>query len=109
MKFTGDTGEYFEIQHIDNDNCSPLKEQLEDTLRLLWFTSDNNQVKIDGVSYSFDKNSLIFLTQFHSLEYESIDTVRLLRFNKPFYCILDHDSEVGCKRDFFYYGGGQCS
>lgn len=102
MKFTGDTGEYFEIQMIDADNCSPLKEQLEDTLRLLWFTSDNNNVKIDGVPHTFHKNSLIFLTQFHSIEYEFVDTVKLLRFNQPFYCILDHDSEVGCKGVLFY-------
>ena len=27
----------------------------------------------------------------------------MLRFNKPFYCILDHDSEVGCK-GILYYG-----
>ncbi|MFT6983919.1 MAG: hypothetical protein ACJAUD_002699, partial [Crocinitomicaceae bacterium] len=72
MKFIGDTGEYFEIQHIDENNCSPLKEQLNDTLRLLWFTSDNNSVVIDGVPHSFDKNTLIFLTQFHSLKYESV-------------------------------------
>ncbi|MFT6245777.1 MAG: AraC-like DNA-binding protein [Salibacteraceae bacterium] len=104
MKFIGDTGEYFEIQHIDENNCSPLKEQLNDTLRLLWFTSDNNSVVIDGVPHSFDKNTLIFLTQFHSLKYESVNTVKLLRFNKPFYCILDNDSEVGCK-GILYYGG----
>ncbi|MFT5860726.1 MAG: AraC family transcriptional activator of pobA [Flavobacteriaceae bacterium] len=104
MKFTGDTGEYFEIQHIDKDNCSPLKEQLEGTLRLLWFTSDNNTIIIDGAPYSFNKNSIVFLTQFHALEYEFVDTVKLLRFNQPFYCILDHDSEVGCK-GILYYGG----
>ena len=49
MKFTGETGEYFEIQHIDENNCSPLKDQLNDTFRLLWFTSDNNDVVIDGL------------------------------------------------------------
>lgn len=103
MKYTGITGEYFEIQHIDSTNCDPLKEQIMDTLRLIWFTSDNNSVIIDGISYTFHTNDIIFLTQFNLLEYETINTVNLLRFNRPFYCILDHDSEVGCK-GILYYG-----
>jgi AraC family transcriptional activator of pobA len=102
MQFTGTTGEFFEIQHIDENNCSPLKERKEDTLRLLWFTSDGNKVKIDGVPYVFDTNTLVFLTQFHMLEYEYVDTAKLLRFNRPFYCVLDRDSEVGCKGILFY-------
>lgn len=103
MKYTGSTGEYFEVQTISSDNCSPIKEQLNDTLRLLWFTSDNNAITIDAVPYVFNKNEIVCLTQFHNLEYEFVNTVNLLRFNVPFYCILDHDSEVGC-RGILYYG-----
>ena len=38
MKYLGENGEHFEMQEINKTNCSPLKEQLENTLRLLWFT-----------------------------------------------------------------------
>lgn len=103
MKYQGKTGEYFELQEIQSNNCSPLKEQLEDTLRLIWFTSDNNKIKIDGREFTFNKNDIVCLTQFHTLEYERVNTAKLLRFNRPFYCILDHDSEVGCK-GILYYG-----
>ncbi|MFT5184568.1 MAG: AraC family transcriptional activator of pobA [Flavobacteriales bacterium] len=103
MKYQGQTGEYFEIQHIDSSNCAPLKEQLKDTLRLLWFVSDNNNVRIDGEPYTFNTNDIVCLTQFHTLDYEMVHKVNLLRFNQPFYCILDHDSEVGCK-GILYYG-----
>ncbi len=103
MKYQGETGELFEMLHIHSNNCAPLKEQLNDTLRLIWFTSDNNNVRIDGVPYTFHSNEIVCLTQFHHLEYERVDTVNLLRFNRPFYCILDHDSEVGCK-GILYYG-----
>lgn len=106
MKYTGKTGEYFEIQEINDHNCLHLKETQPETLRLLWFTSDGNKVKIDGVPYIFNENELVTLTQFHHLEYEYINTVNLLRFNRPFYCILDHDSEVGCK-GILYYGAAK--
>lgn len=106
MKYTGETGEYFEIQEINDHNCIYLKETQPETLRLLWFTSDANKVRIDGVPYVFNANELVTLTQFHHLEYEYINTVNLLRFNRPFYCILDHDSEVGCK-GILYYGAAK--
>ena len=103
MRYLGETGEFFELQRINSTNCTPLNEQLNDTLRLLWFTSDNNEVRIDGAPYIFNTNDIVCLTQFHSLKYEFVHTVNLLRFNRPFYCILDHDSEVGCK-GILYYG-----
>ena len=103
MRYLGETGEFFELQRINSTNCTPLNEQLNDTLRLLWFTSDNNEVRIDGAPYIFNTNDIVCLTQFHSLKYEFVHTVNLLRFNRPFYCFLDHDSEVGCK-GILYYG-----
>lgn len=103
MKYTGKTGEHFEILEINSENCHLLKEQLTDTLRLIWFTSDENRLIIDGVPLMFNTNDIVCLTQFHTLEYDQVNTVNLLRFNRPFYCILDHDSEVGCK-GILYYG-----
>lgn len=103
LKFKGALGEYFEIQEIDDKNCTHLQEQQTDTLRLLWFTSDQNEIVIDGIDYKFDTDEIICLTQFHTLEYKQINSVNLLRFNKPFYCIVNHDSEVGCK-GLLYYG-----
>lgn len=106
MKYTGIHNEYFEIQAIDKGNCRHLEESENDVLRLLWFTSDNNIVTIDGIDYIFNSNELVSLTQFHSLKYRTINTGNLLRFNRPFYCIIDHDSEVGCK-GVLYYGAAQ--
>jgi AraC-like DNA-binding protein len=106
MQYNGETGEYFGLESIDHRNCDVLKMQTQDTLRLLWFTSDKNKVIIDGINYEFNKNEIVFLTQFHNLEIGFINTVNLLRFNQPFYCILDHDSEVGCK-GILYYGAAK--
>lgn len=106
MTFKGPLEEFFELQQVTVTNCQMLKIQLKETLRMLWFTDDENRVMIDGQLYQFDKNQIVFLTQFHNLEVEQINQVNLLRFNRPFYCILDHDSEVGCK-GILYYGAAE--
>ena len=106
MKYIGSIGEYFELEYVDSHNQDQLKVQSGDMLRLLWFTSNSNKVIIDGIPYEFNKNEIVFLTHFHKLEIGVINKVNLLHFNRPFYCILDHDSEVGCK-GILYYGAAK--
>ena len=80
-----------------------LKNAEKSQLSLLWFNTDANRLVIDSVEYTFNKNQMVFLTEFHKVENKKVNGVKLLRFNKPFYCILDHDSEVSCK-GILYYG-----
>jgi AraC-like DNA-binding protein len=103
MKYTGLNGELFLLEKIDEANCDILKESGSSELSLLWFTSDGNRLIIDSESHTFHRNEIIFITEFHKIEIEKINELQLLRFNRPFYCIIDHDSEVGCK-GILYYG-----
>tara|TARA_B100000809_G_scaffold239566_1_gene261202 strand:- start:48 stop:872 length:825 start_codon:yes stop_codon:yes gene_type:complete len=103
MKFIGNNLEYFEVVDITIDNCEILKSSKENELSLLWFNSDGNKLIIDAKEYLFNTNDIVCLTEFHKIKIEKVITLKLLRFNKPFYCILDHDSEVGCK-GILYYG-----
>jgi len=103
MKYTGPTGEYFEVSYITKDNCTELKNRRDDSLALLWFDSDNNQLTIDGKPYTFNTDHILCITQFHKVEVKRVEKLKILQFNRPFYCILDHDSEVGCK-GILYYG-----
>jgi len=102
MKFTAQNGEYLELVSIDSSNCHKLKESLQSELSILWFISDNNRVKIDSVEYQFDQNSIVCLTEFHQIETVYIDSIILLRWNRSFYCIADHDSEISCKGLLFF-------
>lgn len=106
MEFTGKTGEYFSLETVTAKNCHLLKEQKKETLLLLWFTSDCNELNIDGQTYHFNANEIVCLTQFHQLLVHRINELKLMRFNRPFFCILDHDSEVGCK-GVLYYGAAR--
>jgi len=103
MKYLGRTNEYFEVIEITKANCHILKERPKDVLSLIWFDDTQTQMSIDALDFNFKTNQIICLTEFHQVEIKQIGRLRLLRFNRPFYCILDHDSEVGCK-GILYYG-----
>lgn len=103
MKFEGKNQEYIEIIDIDSTNCHILKESKQSELSLLWFGSDDNRIKIDAVDHIFHTNDIVFLTEFHGIEVQQIQALKLIRWNRSFYCIIDHDSEVSC-RGLLYYG-----
>ncbi len=102
MIFKGTTKEYIQLEIIDMQNCNILEESVLDSLAILWFKSDSNELIIDGKEQTFFKDQLVFLTEFHKIKIKSIGTTRFLRYNKPFYCILDFDAEVSCKGILFY-------
>lgn len=103
MEFRGNNQEFIEIIEIGAENCHLLDQSKASELSLLWFTSDNNQIKIDSEEYTLHQNDFISLTEFHELEPQEIHGLQLIKWNRDFYCVVDHDSEVGCK-GILYYG-----
>ena len=103
MKYAGKNEESLEVIEINSENCDILKTSQKSKLILLWFTSDNNRLKIDAIDYTFNRNDMVSLTEFHKVQVKELHEVKLLRWNRSFYCILDHDSEVSCK-GILYYG-----
>lgn len=101
MKFVGSTGEYFEVLEGEHRNPS-FSKAIDGQLSMLWFQEENNIVMIDAKEYTFNSNEILFLTSFNHVEFVTMNEHRFMRFNTPFYCILDHDSEVGCKGVLFY-------
>ena len=102
MLFNGHTREYLRLEEITAENCYFLKEQIESALTLVWVTEDGSVLNIDNEEHSFNKDQILCLTEFHKVEVKTIKSARMVRFNRPFYCILDHDSEVGCKGILFF-------
>jgi AraC-like DNA-binding protein len=103
MIFIGTTKEYLCLTTNDSESCNSLNESVEDCLTVLWFTQSNqNKLIIDGDEYVFSKNEIVFLTEFHKTSLDKLENVKLLRFNRPFYCIIDNDKEVGCKGVLFF-------
>lgn len=106
MVYRGKQNELLEISKISNGQESKLSNTLSNELALVWFQSDNNVLIVDGDRLSFKTNQLLCLTEFHKIEIEKLNEAVLIKWNRAFYCILDGDSEVGCK-GVLYYGAPQ--
>lgn len=102
MKYKGKSNEYLLLTTVTNTDNALLKEPLENGLTVLWNIDREALLVIDGVQFRIQKNQIIFLTEFHQTEIKNIQQLRLIRFNRSFYCIIDHDSEVGCKGILFF-------
>ncbi len=102
MKYIGSTNEYFEVQSLSGNKFESLTKPVEGQLSITQFEEDGNVLVIDAKEYTFDKNQIVCLTSFHKVNVITLKKAKSLFFNSPFYCILDHDSEVGCKGVLFF-------
>ena len=48
----------------------------------------------------------MFFTEFHQIEVVEKHKTNFLRFNRSFYCIVDHDDEISCK-GLLFFGASQ--
>lgn len=102
MIYTGNTGEYLQLATVNSNNMEILTETKESSLSILWFKSGINELIIDGEQRIFEKDQVIYLTEFHRIKVIKLDKIYFLKFNKPFYCVQDNDIEVACKGMLFY-------
>jgi AraC family transcriptional activator of pobA len=101
MLYTGQLNEFIRLAEIDASNCELLKEKITDGLSVIW-SIEELKINVDGAEHLFPANSVLFLTEYHKVEVLEVSKARLIRFNRAFYCIADHDSEVGCKGILFF-------
>ncbi len=102
MEYKGHTDEYLLLTEITSNNCHLLKENTPNGQSLLWMMADGSQLNIDGKDCTFQQNEVVCLTQFHRVRVKKVSSMRMVRFNRPFFCVIDHDSEVGCKGVLFF-------
>ncbi len=102
MKYSGKNKEYFEIDRSNESSSFYHDADLKNLLSILWFENKENLIEIDGKEIQVPQNGLLCLTAFHKIDLKETTKVKWVKFNKPFYCILDHDSEVGCKGILFF-------
>jgi AraC-like DNA-binding protein len=101
MNYLGPNQEHLLLEQLTPTNRYLLEEQLPSFQTLVWFNS-KAKFLIDGKEEVFSPNQILCLTEFHQVSVQEIGQAREVRFNRPFYCILDHDSEVGCKGILFF-------
>ena len=65
--------------------------------------SEIQRVTIDEVAYTFPVHAILPLVSNQHFTFERPEELIAWQFNRDFYCIVDHDVEVGCV-GFLFYG-----
>jgi AraC-like DNA-binding protein len=68
-----------------------------------WNNGPVQYVMLDGVTYDFPANSLLPVMMNQRFRFEKPKQIVALQFNREFYCVVNHDEEVGCV-GFLFYG-----
>lgn len=102
MRFIGTNNSHCETGCLTLENTVEVTRLKSSELLIIWFTSNKNTIEIDNVKYQFKTNEVLCLTEFHLLKNVQITAAKFIKWDKYFYCIINHDSEVGCKGLLFY-------
>lgn len=79
------------------------KDRKEKLLTIAWNRGESQAVLIDGVKYEFPNNTILCLMVNQTFQFANPECIVAWQFNRPFYCIVDHDKEVSCV-GFLFYG-----
>lgn len=72
-------------------------------LSIVWNTGPDQTAWIDDTPYLVKSGGCILLIYEHRFRFEREKDLVIWRFNREFYCIIDHDAEVSCV-GFIFYG-----
>lgn len=106
MIFKNSANEFLHLVELDTENKSAVFNPRETDMTFIWNTSDLLSITVDKVPYTLKKNEIIFLTEFHKIDAIDLISARMVRFNQSFYCIINHDDEVGSKGLLFFGASG---
>lgn len=68
-----------------------------------WNQSDQKiPIVIDGMQDTLDPHQITTFTYHHKITYPDAAPIAGILFNRDFYCIADHDAEIGCNGILFF-------
>ncbi len=70
---------------------------------IAWNRGASQYVIIDEVKYEFAANAILPMMMNQSFAFERSEDIVAWQFNREFYCIVNHDAEVGCV-GFLFFG-----
>lgn len=105
MIYKGQNNEYIELIDIHSNQTTYLGSEILPPLVFVW-VKGRATIIYEGVIQEISKNSILCFTAFHKIQFVELEAVRAIKFNREFYCVLDHDNEVSCK-GLLFYGSNQ--
>lgn len=68
-----------------------------------WNNGPAQKVILDELTYDFPANAVLPIMMSQYFRFEKPKQIVALQFNREFYCVVNHDAEVGCV-GFLFYG-----
>lgn len=100
------SNEILSLYDLGPDDSGLVYDVRNTDMTFIWNVGGRMNITVDKVSFHLQKNQIIFLTEFHRVDHIEIESARMVRFNQPFYCVVNHDNEVGSKGLLFFGAAG---
>ncbi len=94
------------IMHLNNEDLKGLglrNDTAEPINTFVYNKGELQNVIIDDITYTMPAASILPLVSNQHFTFEHPDKLIAWQFNREFYCIVNHDAEVGCV-GFLFYG-----
>lgn len=102
MIFQGKNSEFLMLQTVKSGDIILFDKTLNAPLIIVWTRDEETIIEFEGRNITLPKNTIICLTHFFEIKFVSMNSACMIKFNREFYCVLDHDAEVGCKGILFF-------
>lgn len=106
MIYRGQNNEFIELIYLQKGSLLTFDKTVSYPLTFVWLKGQTTEIQFEGMNLPLNDNTILCLTSFHKIEFNNLKTARVIKFNREFYCVLDHDSEVSCK-GLLFYGANQ--
>ena len=102
MKFHGSLEEFIFAAEVVPERMYMFEQDLHTGLSVIWNTGKKAKFTIDKSTYTLNANCVLFINGLHKIEKYQFEKLKVIQFNKSFYCVENHDSQVGCKGLLFF-------
>ena len=102
MIFIGQNNELLFFNILNQSTQIVFDKEINSPLTIFWTKDENTIISYEGKELTLKKNTIICLTEFYKIDIKLGNELRNIKFNREFYCILDHDREVSCKGILFF-------
>lgn len=106
MVYEDQSKDFLTLVELTNANSDIVFNVNETDKTIIWNVEEELSITVDKVPYKLAKNDIIFLTPFHKIDSINLERARMIRFNQPFFCIINYDNEVGSKGLLFFGASG---
>lgn len=103
MEYIGDSNETIQLLTITKQDVDVVTKNMESNLFVLWNTNQDTSLTIDGIETILKPNQMILLTEFHKIDISKINEMKMIKFNRKFYCIHSFNEKIGCRGILFFW------